>query len=231
MYYKYEMHCHDHIASGCGDISPENLVKAYKAVGYSGLVITNHFLNGNTAVNRRLPWKEKIAVYEDSYLRAKAEGGQNFTVLFGLEYNYGDGKEVLSYGIEPEFLYANPDIDRVPLAEFCKLVKEYGGYISQAHPFRTADYINPFVLPQIECLDAMEVYNWCNKDVDNKEALDWANKYSLGQTSGGDVHGVIGSGLGEAGMAFTKEIKTNKELVLALKNREGRLIIKGNIVD
>ena len=88
------------------------------------MVFTNHFLRGNTAVNRRLPWAEKVRAYYDAYLRAvRWAEGKEFSVFFGLEHHYGGGKEVLTYGIDLDFLLAHPDLDRLPLREYARLVR------------------------------------------------------------------------------------------------------------
>lgn len=44
-------------------MSAGDIVELYLANGYDGVVITDHFLNGNTTVNRELPsgsYEEKI---------------------------------------------------------------------------------------------------------------------------------------------------------------------------
>ncbi len=228
MYYKYEFHCHDRLCSACAENTPEEMVDAYVKKGYSGMVFTNHFLMGNHCVPRNLSWIEKIECYENAYLRAKKHAPKDFTVFFGIEHYYGDGKEVLTYGITPEFLKAHENIHLMPLKEYAKLVRENGGFLSQAHPFRKAGYINPNVMPQIDCLDAMETFNFFTSEKDNKEGEIFAKKYDIYQMSGGDIHNVSDP-VGMAGMAFEKPILTSEELVKALKERKGKRIINGEV--
>ena len=57
--------------------------------------------------------------------------------------SYGSGKEVLTYGINLDFLLAHPNIDVAPIKDYCDAVHEAGGFISQAHPFRRAPDIDP----------------------------------------------------------------------------------------
>ena len=59
--------------------------------------------------------------------------GLDFDILFGLEHHYGSGKEVLTYGIDLDFLLAHPNIDVAPIKDYCDAVHEAGGFISQAH--------------------------------------------------------------------------------------------------
>lgn len=229
--YKYEMHCHTAWCSACAHNSPEEMAEAYYSKGYAGMVITDHFLKGNSAVDRTLPWDEQMKCYYAAYEAAKrwAEG-KNFNVLFGLEHHYGDGKEVLTYGIDLPFLLAHENLHTTTLAEYSRLVHEAGGFLSMAHPYRKAPYINPDVQPQPEYLDAAEVFNFHNSDEDNAEAAKLAKEHGLLMTSGGDEHSIIGEGVGKAGIALKKPIATGKELVEVLKSGDYRLVINGTIM-
>ena len=65
--YKYEMHCHTLQASACSHIDAAELIDFYKAAGYTGVVITDHFFNGNCAVPRALPWQTKVELLMRGY--------------------------------------------------------------------------------------------------------------------------------------------------------------------
>ena len=228
--YFYETHCHDNLCSGCAHHSPEQMAEAYYNKGYAGIILTNHFLLGNTAVDRSLPWDEKMRCYYGSYEAAKRWAqGKDFDVFFGLEHAYGDGKEVLTYGIDLDFLLANPDLHRKPLSEYYRLVHEAGGFISMAHPFRRAAYIDPNVAPQPKYLDAAEIFNYCNKAEENEQAAEFAKKHGLLPTSGGDIHSIYEEGLGKAGIALKRRISSNSELVNSLKSGDYKLIIDGKV--
>ena len=43
MNYKYEIHSHTKETSQCAKISAKELTEKYKELGYSGIVITNHY--------------------------------------------------------------------------------------------------------------------------------------------------------------------------------------------
>lgn len=230
-FYKYEMHCHNSKCSLCAKSTPEEMARAYYEAGYSGLVITDHFIRGNTAVPENWKWEEKMAVYHNAYVKAKnAVDDPHFHVFFGIEHHYGSGKEVLTYGIDYQFLAAHPDIDKLPLPEYSKLVREYGGFVCQAHPFRDREYIDMNVLPDFRSIDAVEVFNYHNKPKENDQARNYAIKHELFMMSGGDIHIATDEGIGKAGMAFEREITTSAELVEALKNHEGRMIVNGIII-
>ena len=118
MLYKYEMHVHDSLCSRCGHNPPEVIAKVYYDCGYAGMCFTNHFLQGSTAIDKTLPWEDKVRAYWNAYLRVKDWAkDKDFDILFGLEHHYGSGKEVLTYGIDLDFLLAHPNIDVAPIKD------------------------------------------------------------------------------------------------------------------
>jgi len=125
--YLYEMHCHALPCSACGGIQPEDLVRGMKEIGYSGMVLTDHFYHGNTGIRRNMPWEDFVAAYEESFLRAKAIGDQlDFDVLFGIEEGIGDCKEALIYGLTPQFFYDHPEMRDCDLPYLSRIVREAG---------------------------------------------------------------------------------------------------------
>ena len=229
--YRYEMHCHTNWCSKCAHNSPAEMAEAYYNKGYAGMVITDHFLLGNTAVDKSLPWEEKMKRYYEAYEAAKAWAqGKEFDVLFGVEHHYGNGKEVLTYGIDLPFLTSHLNLHMYPLKEYAKFVHEAGGFLSMAHPYRHAPYINPDVKPQPEYLDAAEIFNFFNTGEENKQAAVLAEQNGLLATSGGDVHSIEEEAIGMAGIALKKRVPTNPELVAVLKSGDYRLVINGETV-
>lgn len=217
--YLYETHCHCSQCSACAHSSSAEMVRGYHAAGYSGLVLTDHFIRGNTSVDRSLPWPERMQAYYDAYLEAKEEGDAlDFDVIFGIEHAYGAGKEVLLYGIDLEFLLKNDDIRHISLGELADRVRAYGGLVIMAHPYRDRDYVDMSVQPQEEVLDGIELYNACNAPGEDLQALALAERnprYIL--TSGGDIHHWADPRIGSAGLWFDRRIRDGKELVAALK--------------
>ncbi len=231
--YRYEMHCHTDWCSACAHNSPQEMAEAYYNAGYAGMAITDHFLRGNTAVDKSLPWEEKMKRYYAAYEAARewaAAQEREFHVLFGLEHAYGDGKEVLTYGIDLPFLLDHLNLHLYPLKEYSQFVHEAGGFLSMAHPYRHASYIDPDVRPQPEYLDGAEIFNFYNTGEENKRAAEMAEKYGLLPTSGGDEHIVTGASIGMAGVALKKPVDSGRELVEALKSGDYRLIVNGEIV-
>jgi predicted metal-dependent phosphoesterase TrpH len=231
MLYRYETHCHCSQCSACSVSRSEDLVRAYKAAGYTGLVLTDHFIHGNTAVDRNLPWKSRMRYYFEAYLQAKiAAEPLDFDVIFGIEHAYGDGKEVLIYGIGLPFLLENPDIPDLSLDELTVRVHKAGGIVIQAHPYRNRPYVNMAVGPRSDLADGIEVYNIGNKPGEDRQALTLAKSGAFIQTSGGDIHYAGDDRIGMAGIALPYRIRNEKELVAALKRGDHHYIIDGKIV-
>ena len=231
MLYRYETHSHCSQCSRCGRSPAEDMVRAYHQAGFTGLVLTDHFVLGSTAVDRTLPWDEQMKCYYQAYLDAKAVGDQlDFDVIFGIEHAYGDGKEMLIYGIDLDFLLANPDIPEITVDEFVDRVHRYGGIAVQAHPFRNRWYVNMEVGPRADLVDGMEVYNLGNQPGEDKQALRLAKEGNYIMTCGGDIHRSDDPRIGIAGIALPYRIKDEKQLVAALKNGDCQYVVDGNIL-
>lgn len=226
MLYRYETHCHCNAASRCAHSSPAELVRAHHAAGYAGLVLTDHFIHGNTAVPADLPWEERMRRYYDAYLEAKrAAEGLDFDVIFGIEHAYSGGLEVLCYGIDLDFLIQNPDITQLDLREFAARIHACGGILIHAHPYRWA---GPELQLPMDILDGIEVYNAGNPG--DKNVLALRNLGGLIPFSGGDIHKADEARVGTSGIALPYRIRNEKELVSALKRKDHRLIVKGRIL-
>lgn len=226
MLYRYETHCHCNLASRCAHSTPAELVQAHHAAGYAGLVLTDHFIHGNTAISTDLPWEEQMHRYYDAYLEAKkAAEALDFNVIFGIEHAYGGGLEVLCYGIDLDFLLQNPDIPQLDIRQFAARVHAYGGILIHAHPYRWA---RPELRLPMDILDGIEVYNAGNPG--DKNVLALRNLGGLIPFSGGDIHKADEARVGTSGIALPYRIRNEKELVNALKNRDHQLIVKGHIL-
>ena len=61
--YKYEVHMHTAQSSACGKTPAREYISEFKRLGYDGIIITDHFFWGNTAVDRKLPWEDFVEEY------------------------------------------------------------------------------------------------------------------------------------------------------------------------
>lgn len=229
--YLYDTHVHSLNGSACGKCTPKELVYAYKKAGYTGFVLTDHFVRGNTSVPRDLDWETRMHMYYDAYLEAKEEGDKlDFDVFFGIEHWYAKGKEILIYGIDLDFLLAHPELNVARIETYAKVVHEYGGILVHAHPHRIRDYIDPDFAPRYDVCDGIEVYNAGDVDEINELALHDAIVLKKLMTSGGDVHKVIDEPkLGQAGVGFKRRLKDINDFVAALKNGEGQIMFHGEM--
>lgn len=224
--YKYQMHIHTNPCSRCGMMTPASVCQALYEGGYQGAVLTNHFLHGNTGIDRDLPWDKFIEAYERDYLECKrAAEKYDLDILFGIEEVVEPGLEILCYGLTPEILYNNPELGNWGVEAWSALMRKNGVVLIQAHPYREAGYIpNPGPLP-LEYVDGIEVYNHCNSRPDmNEKAMHLAEENPhLITVSGGDAHWVENVPFG--GIVTKKRIRNEKMLAKILKKRKFTPII------
>ena len=75
MCFKYETHCHTSPVSKCAKASVEETVRFYKSIGYDGIFVTNHFLDGNINPEYvNLPYRDQIDYYFADYEEAASVG-------------------------------------------------------------------------------------------------------------------------------------------------------------
>lgn len=230
MDYIYDLHVHSKECSNCASSALTDMVRAYKKAGYAGFVITNHFLRGCNCVPAELDWAGKMHCYWDTYTEAKKVADElDFDLLFGIEECYGMAQEVLIYGIDLDFLLANPDMCEIPIEQLCERVREYGGFSSHAHPFRERDYIpKNYKRMDISALDGLEIYNASNGDNEsNRKAEELMRQSGLKFTAGSDNHNVRTLENGNVGgLIFNRRMRTSAELCDALRSGEGRVYKK-----
>lgn len=215
--FKYDIHTHTSEASKCGLISGSQLVKYYKRLGYTGICITDHFFNGNTAVPKELPWDERVELFCKGYENAYEEGRKlDFDVFFGWEYSY-KGTDLLTFGLDKQLLLNHPDLLSLSVNDYCDLVRSDGGFIVQAHPFREAYYISKIrLLPRK--VDAVETINEGNTDFENQCADKYADMYNLIKVAGSDTHS--DQLVRVSGIQLRRRLKDINDMISAIKNRE-----------
>jgi hypothetical protein len=72
--YKYETHLHTSPVSKCARASVKDVLEFYKSLGYEGIFLTNHFLDGNinvdVAVNKMI--RNKNPVISQAFIERQA---------------------------------------------------------------------------------------------------------------------------------------------------------------
>lgn len=188
--YKYETHLHTKEGSACASAPAADMARAHKAAGYDGIFVTDHFFNANTAVPRDLPWEERIDRFFLGYERAKAVGDEiGLKVWFGFEYTVYNA-DLLIYNMSKEWMKANEQLlMHTDERECFRTIRESGGFIVHAHPFRYDPYIHHISLYPND-VDAVEVINASHdpRKMYNERAKLYADSYGLIKTGGSDSH-------------------------------------------
>lgn len=220
----YETHMHTSEGSHCGASTAKEQVDFYKSLGYDGIFVTDHFLNGNSNVNyfpEITEWEDKINFFCKGYENAKKRGDEvGLKVFFGLEFNFCS-TEWLVYGLDKSWLINHPEIMMKSPKDFLKMAKENGAVIVQAHPFREAEYIDCFrIYPYL--IDGVEVFNAHNCQRANTMAKFFAENYDLPQTCGSDCH--KSGDMKLCAVGSETEICSHEDYLHLLRNRKLKLI-------
>jgi len=195
---------------------------AYHQAGYTGIIVTDHFLNGNTSVPPNQPWADRVNQFCLGYENALHMGEKiGLQVFFGWEYGYY-AMDFLTYGLDKAFLLAHPDMLSWPIDEYFDRVHQNGGFITHAHPFRERPYIEQIRLYP-DKIDAIETYNASHEDLFNQKALEYAEKHSLPQTSGSDAHN--GITLLGAGIECDSKLNSITDFIMTIKSKQGYALL------
>ena len=187
MSFLYETHMHTCQASACGKSTGKEHARFYKEAGFTGIIMTDHFFGGNTAVNRELPWEDRVDWFWSGYEDAKEEGDRiGLDVFFGLEQNFS-GDEYLIYGLTKEYMKAHPEMEHWTRRQQLEEVHKAGGCVIQAHPFRIRGYMDRIRLGNLFC-DGIEAANLGNEALDDARAYRMGKECGLLMTAGSDNH-------------------------------------------
>ena len=216
--YKYETHLHTFPVSRCARVGIEENLQFYKQLGYDGVFITNHFLDGNINIDWQKPYEEKIAFYFSDYEKAVELGKTvGIKVFCGVELSY-EGADFLVYGLDKAWFLAHPEIMHMKKTEELAFMMECGALVIHAHPFREAGYIDHIRLfPR--SVHGVEVINGGRTDLENEMATIYADRYGLIPFAGSDNH----SGAKQkkmAGICCAEPIQRVGDFIEKVKNRE-----------
>ena len=222
MGYRYDLHVHTVEGSACGRSPGADLADFYKEKGYTGIVITDHFFTGNTRPDRNLPWAEWLDAFRQGYVNAKKRGDEiGLTVFYAWEHSF-HGNDFLTFGLDNDWLLEHPEIVKLDIVDYLRLVRGAGAFVSHAHPFFEARYI-PYIRLLPRDVDAVEVVNAPKGEFINGMALHYARAYDLIETGGSDCHSVGAKYL--SGIELDEPVGTLAELIGAMRRREHRVIL------
>jgi hypothetical protein len=220
MKYLYETHLHTNQGSQCGKVRGQDYLRRYKDMGYTGIMVTDHFFNGNTVVDRNLPWKQWVERYCLGYEETRREGEKiGIDVFFGWEETF-NGDDYLVYGLGKEWLLDHPETPRWTVLRQYEEVHRYGGCIVHAHPFRVRDYI-PRIYLSPHLVDAVEAANGGNEPHFDALAMRYARSLGLPVTAGSDIHHTDQLETGPVyGVYLDEKIKTIQDYVRIIKENK-----------
>lgn len=216
--YQYETHLHTSPVSKCGRASVRETLEYYKSLGFSGVFITNHFLDESMAMDPSRSYEDRIRFFfsdvEEGKRLAKEIG---ITVLGGVEHSY-KGTHFLVYGLDVDWFLAHPQIEQMGPSEQLRFFAENGALVIHAHPFREkyVDHIRLFP----RCVHGVEIFNAHRTDLENSMAKIYAAKYGLRATAGSDNHSASGERL-LGGVQFETPLRDEADYVERIKAGEG----------
>ncbi len=237
-YKKVDMHCHTFPVSCCSELSPKELVNAYVAAGYDGIVLTNHYKRAflDSLGNSH---EEQINGFLNDYREAKkAAEGYSFCIILGCEVNFfttdrttnDSGEEgivngeFLLYGVSEKFLFNAGDLCAKTQKEVYEICCSENILCYQSHPYRSRHFCKPL---DPKYMHGAEVFN-PHFDPKLDDSLNFAIKNGLLMSGGGDSHYL--SDIGNAGMYIPKEINDQFELRDYLKKGESIIFDKDGLL-
>lgn len=238
MAYRYETHLHSNPVSACAKASVRESIEFYKSIGYDGVFLTNHFLDGNVRYDHTAPYQEMLEFYLSDYYEALEIGKEiGLKVFFGVELsmafhperNVWGGTDFLVYGLSPDWYRAHPEIMDMLKQDELEFMMNEGALVSHAHPMREARYID-YIRLFPRSVNAVEVLNACRTDFENNQAEKYAADYGFLRTAGTDNHRA-GEQPALAGMETDEPIESVEDFVKMVKEGKTRIFLLKKDID
>ena len=220
--YLYETHLHTSQSSACGASRGSDYIKRYLDLGFTGIMVTDHFFNSNTAFDRRRTWSEWVKGFCSGYEDARNEGEKRgISVFFGWEETF-NGDDFLIYGLDKTWLLEHPEMVRWTREEQFREIHRYGGCVVQAHPFRQHSYVGTICLSPY-FVDAVEAANAGNHEaIYDAHALEYARILCLPAVAGSDAHSTVSLNRngGPYGIKVEKKFSSVNDYVAFILNKQ-----------
>ena len=222
--YLYETHLHTSPVSRCAAATVRESLEFYKELGYAGVFITNHFIDGNINCDGSLPYADKIEFYFSDYEKGVEIGREiGIDVFCGIESSYR-GTDFLIYGLDKQWFLEHPEITDMKKTSQLTLMAQHGALIIQAHPFREAVYIDHIRLFPRH-IHGVEIYNAGRDAGQNEMARIYCEHYGLIAFAGSDNH--MGGGATRLGGVGSDEpVLSELDFVSKVKNGETSVFSK-----
>lgn len=222
--YKYETHLHTYPVSRCAKASVEETVAFYKAEGYDGIFITNHFIDANINYDKTAPHEEKIEFFFSDYEKAVQIGKElGIKVFCGVEMSY-KGTHFLVYGLDKQWFLEHPEIMDMEKSQELAFLMESGALVIQAHPFQEASYIDHIRLYPRH-VHGVEVINASRKEENNQMAELYCDHYGLIEFAGSDNH-KAGNAQRLAGISCEEPIESVPDFIEKVLSRQFEIFVE-----
>lgn len=219
--YKYETHLHTFPVSKCGKASIEEQMAYYKSLGYDGIFVTNHFLDGNINMDKAAPYEDLIEFYFSDYEKGAALSKDlGIKVFDGVELSY-KGTDFLIYGLDKAWFLAHPEIREMKKSEELNFLRSAGALVIQAHPYREASYIDHIRLFPRN-IEGVEIVNSTRTPEENEMARIYQENYGLLPFAGSDNH-TGAKRLKLAGMETEKPIESVADFMEKVRRCEAKI--------
>ncbi len=201
-----DLHGHSSGISRCCQISAPEVLRAAKEAGLDGIVLSNHYQKAYVTNGDCAAFAER---YLEEYRYAeKCAEEIGCKVFFGIEVTMEkhDLAHLLVYGVDEAFVRKHPDLYEYSQEKLYRLVKEVGGALVQAHPFRGHDG-----LLDVRYLDGVEAS--CHPLYEGtflSRVTEVAHKAGIILTCGGDYH--ADTYRPHCGVYLPESIETSKNL-------------------
>lgn len=217
MMYKVETHLHTCHTSRCGHLEAAEIARAYKAAGYAGVIVTDHYnqITYNYLNIDIHDDKDKLVPFLKGYHMLKEEGEKlGLRVYRGAEIRFYEcDNDYLLYGYSDDLLADPAKVFEMGIAEFSKHAREDHALLIQAHPFRS-----PCHPVDAGYLDGIEVDNRNPRQINNNDlAKKYAMEHGLIETCGSDCHQTPDIGLG--GIMMESLPEDDADLVRLIRQR------------
>lgn len=164
---KVDFHVHASERSGCAVNGEEEMIRAARAAGLDAIVFTDH---------HRLVSPMRLAELNARYAP--------FRIYGGVEITTQEGEDCLVYGVQDSLLESGEWKYR----ELVIFVRERGGFVVLAHPFR---YVPEIRVDLSDCPpDGIEVRSRNTPPAREVEIREIAGRYGLAMLCNSDAHSV-----------------------------------------
>lgn len=150
--YRIELHAHTTPVSGCSQITPKEMAETYKNLGYSAVVVTNHF----TYQHNESQKEEYINYFLNDFEQAEKYGKElGIKVYLGAEVRFTENSnDYLLFGVDKKMLEEIYDYLPYGIEKFRSKYMMPDSVFIQAHPMRSGTVtVDPALL------DGIEVFN------------------------------------------------------------------------